>query len=89
MRSSRILWGSSMPERVTLNQYKRGTHVITIDSPTEKTPAIILSWEEARLLASLLAPPLAKGCRIPRDQCLPCGLREELLAMIAERGPKT
>lgn len=77
-----------MSERVMLHQFRRGTHVITIDSPTESRPAILLSWDEARLLATILAPPLETGCREKPEQCLPCGLRSELLAMIAERGPK-
>jgi hypothetical protein len=70
-------------------KFKPGFHVLTMQDPSGKeVPMIMLSWEEAKLAVQIFTPPPGKYCPFPRATCLPCGLRDELLAMIKERGPK-
>jgi hypothetical protein len=74
-----------MAERVTMN-FKPGSHVLTMQDVTGKeVPIIMLAWDEAALLVRLFEKP---KCSLPREICLPCGIRDELIAMIKERGPK-
>jgi len=75
------------PEPVVLNFSIPGSHVITIrDKSGVEMPAIMLDWKEATLMVGYFRVPPG-GCPVPDAQCLPCGLRRELLAMIALRGP--
>ena len=77
------------PEPVNLMWPIPGAHVITVQDATgAEKPAVLLSWEEAKLLEKLFTPPKGTVCPHPRVTCLPCGLREELHAMIRLRGPR-
>jgi len=65
------------------------SHVFTMSEPSEmERPVILLSWEEARLLARLLGSGRA-ACPYPVDRCLGCGFAGELEAALAERGGST
>lgn len=76
-----------MPEPVRM-KFILGSHVLTMQDATgEERPGILLSWSEALLMANLFTLPPGATCPVPINECLPCGLREELLAMIKLRGP--
>lgn len=78
-----------MSEPVNLLWPIPGAHVITVQDATgTEKPAILLSWEEAKLLIKLFTPPTGAVCTFPRESCLPCGLRDELREMLRLRGPR-
>lgn len=75
-----------MADKITLN-FQLGSHVLTmVDASGKAVPIIMLSWEEAELMVRMFHNP---DCPKDNHQCMPCGLRLELLKIIAERGPKS
>lgn len=74
-----------MAERVMM-KFIPGKHVLTMQDPSGKeVPLIMLTWDEAKLMAAKFDMPF---CKIPVQDCMFCGLRAELVALIAERGPQ-